>query len=82
MTQQSEALLECKNVSFRYPEGDWILQDVNLTVRRGERVGLVGTSGYGKSTLSRLLAGYETPVNGRSSGKENRSRIGDTVRCR
>ena len=37
---------------------------MNLTVRRGERVGLVGPSGYGKSTLSRLLAGYETPVNG------------------
>lgn len=57
--------LELKNVSFRYTEkSPWILKDVNLTVDSEERVGLVGPSGYGKSTLAKILAGYEKPVEG------------------
>ena len=60
----NEVLLEAKDVSFRYGSGQWILRDVNIAIRRGERVGLVGPSGYGKSTLSRILAGYEKPSNG------------------
>jgi len=59
-----DLLLEAKNVSFRYGSGPWILQDVNLGIRQGERVGLVGPSGYGKSTLSRILSGYEKPSKG------------------
>lgn len=59
-----EVLLEAKDVSFRYGSGQWILWDVNIAIRRGERVGLVGPSGYGKSTLSRILAGYEKPSKG------------------
>jgi len=59
-----EILLEAKDVSFRYGGGPWILQDVNLAIRQGERVGLVGPSGYGKSTLSRILSGYERPSKG------------------
>lgn len=59
-----EVLLEAKDVSFRYGSGQWILRDVNIAIRRGERVGLVGPSGYGKSTLSRILAGYEKPSKG------------------
>lgn len=57
-------LLEAKNVSFRYRQGPWILKDVTLAVGEGERVGLVGPSGYGKSTLSKLLAGYIKPAGG------------------
>lgn len=57
--------LEAINVSFRYDEKQsWILKNVNLTVKRGERVGLVGPSGYGKSTLSKILSGYEKPTEG------------------
>lgn len=57
--------LEAKNVSFRYERnGKWILKDVSLTVKAGERVALVGPSGYGKSTLSKILAGYERPTEG------------------
>ena len=51
--------IEGKNLSFRYgPKLPWVLKDVSLTVKEGERVGLVGPSGYGKSTLVRILAGY------------------------
>ncbi len=57
--------LEAREVSFRYGYGGrWILKNVNLSVRQGERVGLVGPSGYGKSTLAKLLSGYEKPHQG------------------
>lgn len=57
--------IEGKNLSFRYgPKLPWVLKDVNLTVKEGERVGLVGPSGYGKSTLVRILAGYLKPEEG------------------
>jgi ATP-binding cassette subfamily F protein uup len=41
-----------------------ILRGVTLTIRTGERVGLVGTNGSGKSTLARILGGVETPDTG------------------
>ena len=54
--------LEAKNLSFRYRRGQPpVLQAVNLTVHPGERVGLRGPSGRGKTTLCKLLAGYERP---------------------
>lgn len=57
--------LEARNVSFRFgKEGPWILKDINLTVAQGERVAIEGPSGYGKSTLSRILAGYLNPTEG------------------
>ena len=57
--------IEGKNLSFRYgPKLPWVLKDVSLTVKEGERVGLVGPSGYGKSTLVRILAGYLKPEEG------------------
>lgn len=57
-------LLEVKNVSFGYSKKELILKNVSFSVDKGERVGLVGPSGYGKSTLSRLLAGYLVPTEG------------------
>lgn len=56
--------LEAKNVSFRYGNGPWILRDVSFSMEEGERVGLVGPSGYGKSTLVKLLGGYLEPCQG------------------
>ena len=58
--------LRAEQVCFRYHKGaPWILKDVDFTVDSCERVGLVGPSGYGKSTLSKLLAGYARPARGR-----------------
>lgn len=52
-------------VSFRYPGMDHpILKDVTLTVEPGEFVAVVGTSGSGKSTIVRLLLGFERPDTG------------------
>jgi ABC-type multidrug transport system, ATPase and permease components len=52
-----------QNVSFGYHE-DLVLRDVNLVIRKGERIGLLGPSGSGKSTFCDLLLGFVSPVKG------------------
>ncbi|MGE4480192.1 thiol reductant ABC exporter subunit CydD [Acidocella sp.] len=52
-------------VSFGYRPGEPVLRDIDLTIRRGELVALVGASGGGKSTLARLLVGLAMPSAGR-----------------
>ena len=57
--------LEAKNVSFRYePRLPWVLQTVSLKLERGARTALFAPSGYGKTTLAMLLAGYLQPTQG------------------
>src|SRR5690242_20925125 len=61
-------LLEIRSVrkSFRKPDGSElrVLDGVELTLREGEIVGLLGRSGSGKSTLLRLAAGLSRPAGG------------------
>lgn len=57
-------MLEVNNVGFRYGGGPWVLKDVSLKVADGERIAILGPSGYGKSTLAKLMAGYERPAEG------------------
>ncbi len=57
--------IEFNDVYFRYnDESPNILEGLNLTIRSGEYVALVGKSGSGKSTMVRLLLGFETPDKG------------------
>lgn len=57
--------LEAKHIDFRYRDDQpWILEDCNLSIEQGERVAIFAPSGYGKSTLARLLAGYLEPTAG------------------
>lgn len=53
------------NVWFKYPNSyHWIFKGINLTLRSGERVALLGDNGAGKSTLFKLLSGLYTPNKG------------------
>ena len=57
--------LELQHVTFRYHgDGPTVLQDVSIRVKPGEFVALVGASGSGKSTIVRMLLGFETPETG------------------
>jgi len=58
----AEVLLECKGLSIGYDKP--ILQNVNLTIGRGEIVVLLGGSGCGKSTLLRTIIGLHPPLGG------------------
>ena len=69
---EREPLLEVKNLSFGYTKGPRTLQDVSLTIRKGEMVSIVGKNGAGKSTFSKLVCGFEDPDQGeiRFAGKD------------
>ena len=56
--------LEAKGLTFGYRRKGRVLEEIDLTVEPGERVGLAGPSGRGKTTLCKLLAGYERPDGG------------------
>ncbi len=58
------ALLDFTKTEMTFPNGTVALQDVDLTVRRGEFVSVVGPSGCGKSTLLRIASGLEQASNG------------------
>jgi len=57
--------IEFRDVSFRYPGSEtWVLRDVNLHIRPGERIALVGPNGAGKTTLVKLLTRLYDPTEG------------------
>lgn len=57
--------IELNNVSFRYNENmPLIVDNLSLKIRPGQYVALVGATGCGKSTLMRLMLGFETPQKG------------------
>lgn len=61
-------MIQLTNVSKDYPTKAGprrVLDNINLTIRPGERVGILGRNGAGKSTLVRLISGAEPPTTGR-----------------
>ena len=59
--------IEVRELSFRFDDADadqWTLRDIDLTIRKGEKIGIRGTSGAGKTTLFNLLLGFLTPTEG------------------
>ena len=55
-----------ENVSFRYPNAeDFTLKNINLTLRPGEKLAVVGLNGAGKTTLIKLMCGLYDPTEGR-----------------
>lgn len=71
-----EPLVVFENVDFRYSdETPYILQDVNLEIRRGDLIAVLGPNGAGKSTLIKHAIGLLKPTSGRVlvEGKDTRS---------
>ena len=56
--------LKAENISFRYTEDSYILKDVTFEIESSEVVGLTAPSGFGKTTLAKILAGYQKPERG------------------
>lgn len=57
--------VDFKNINFSYKKSNVVFENFSLNIFDGQKVGLVGHSGVGKSTLTKLLLGYEQPVSGK-----------------
>jgi len=56
--------IEFRNVSFRYGEGEKALSNINLVIQPGEKLGIIGTTGAGKSSLVTLIPRFYDPEEG------------------
>jgi cobalt/nickel transport system ATP-binding protein len=67
-------IIELKGATFGYPGGPPILRQLDFTLRRGERIGIMAPNGSGKTTLFHLIMGLVKPLAGRVSifGREVR----------
>ncbi|NLA74036.1 MAG: ABC transporter ATP-binding protein [Deltaproteobacteria bacterium] len=64
MTQRDNHIA-LEKISFSYPAGKKVLNDLDLSLKKGERIGLIGPNGSGKTTLFRLIMGLLKPDKGR-----------------
>ena len=54
-------MIDIKNLSYKYKNGKYALNDINFQIQNGEIVSIIGKNGSGKSTLARLIAGIVKP---------------------
>jgi putative ABC transport system ATP-binding protein len=57
-------MISIENLQFNYPNSDFHLQIPSLEVKRGEKVAVIGPSGFGKTTLLNLISGITVPDSG------------------
>ncbi len=62
---ENHLLIDLDEVHFSFPSGRPVLQGVNFQLRKGERVGLIGPNGSGKTSLFHVIMGLLRPVSGR-----------------
>jgi lipoprotein-releasing system ATP-binding protein len=79
-----KTVLSCTNLGKTFTQGEYavkVLNNIDLNVKAGERVAIVGASGSGKSTLLHLLGGLDTPSNGTVVLQgQNFASLGETAR--
>tara|TARA_A100000164_G_scaffold372944_1_gene403105 strand:+ start:64 stop:2595 length:2532 start_codon:yes stop_codon:yes gene_type:complete len=63
----SESLLQLENICYNHPDGLG-LRNIDLVVRKGDRIAIVGGNGSGKSTLAKIISQHLTPTTGVISG--------------
>lgn len=64
MTSKLSGNITFHDVSYRYGFGTYTLSDLNLTIKQGEKVSLVGISGSGKTTLAKMIVNFYEPNQG------------------
>ena len=57
-------MIDLQHVYFAYEHGQYLLEDVNMTIRDGDYISVVGENGSGKSTLIKLILGLLSPSRG------------------
>lgn len=69
---ETDNIINLEKVSFSYPAGRKVINDLDLRLKKGERLGIIGPNGSGKSTMFRLIMGLLRPTSGRLTifGKE------------
>jgi len=64
MKAKHNVLINLKNITFNYPAGTPLLDKLNFSLSKGERIGLIGSNGCGKTTLFHIIMGLLKPLGG------------------
>ena len=69
----NEIVLKTEDLSYNYRNNGFSIRNINITIRKGENIGIMGPNGSGKTTLAKLLVGLLQPSKGKISlkGHEN-----------
>ena len=62
---KNNILIDLKKISFSYPKGKAVLSDVDFTLYKNDKIGLMGSNGSGKTTLFHIIMGLIKPTKGR-----------------
>lgn len=60
----SKKIIEAYNIHYKYPDGYLAIKDLSFYVKEGEKLGIIGANGAGKSTILKLITGILTAENG------------------
>lgn len=81
----NKEILKCQNLTKSYHDGTAtidVLKGINLSIKAGERIAIVGPSGSGKSTLMHLLGGLDLPTSGQVFMQDNEwQKLSERQRC-
>jgi spermidine/putrescine transport system ATP-binding protein len=60
----NQNIIELSHITKTFEDGVTVIEDLNLSVKKGELVTLLGPSGCGKTTLLRMIGGFDMPTSG------------------
>ena len=66
----SKKVIEAHNVNYKYPDGYRAIKNVSFSVNEGEKIGIIGANGAGKSTMLKLLTGILNAESGKITVKD------------